>query len=98
MQGLTKGYKMKVSMVWNFVLAGATALLFAGCAATPAATDSAAPQVASAAPIKCKTAEASTGTAIVRKDCSGNPNVTSIDARDMMGSKRSAVPDPSAGR
>lgn len=83
---------MKVSTVWNSLLAGAAALLIAGCAATPAATDAAAPQVASAAPVKCKSSEAPTGTAIVRKDCSGNPNVTSVDAREMMDSKRVATP------
>lgn len=83
---------MKVSMVWNSLLAGAAALLFAGCAATPAATDGAPQQVASAAPVKCKSSEAATGTSIVRKDCSGNPNVNSVDAREMMDSKRVATP------
>lgn len=83
---------MKVSLVCNSLLAGAAALLIAGCAATPAATDAAPQQVASAAPVKCKASEASTGTAIVRKDCSGNPNVTSVDAREMMDSKRIATP------
>ena len=83
---------MKVSTVWNSLLAGAAALLIAGCAATPAATEGAAPQLASAAPVKCKASEATTGTAIVRKDCSGNPNVTSVDARELMDSKRTLVP------
>lgn len=83
---------MKVSMVCHTLLAGAAALLIAGCAAAPAASEGAPTQVASAAPVKCKASEATTGTAIVRKDCSGNPNVTSVDAREMMDSKRIATP------
>ncbi len=87
-----KGYKMKVATVFSALLAGAAALLIAGCAATPATTEPAAPQVASAAPVKCKASEAATGTSIVRKDCSGNPNVNSVDARELMDSKRIATP------
>ncbi|MFA9215655.1 MAG: hypothetical protein ACEQSK_00990 [Sphingomonadaceae bacterium] len=83
---------MKVSKVVTGLLASAAAMLIGGCAATPAGSEAGAPQVASAAPVKCKATEAATGTSIVRKDCSGNPNVTSVDAREMLDSKRVATP------
>jgi uncharacterized lipoprotein YajG len=84
---------MKLFKFFNALMAGAAALLVAGCAATPAPGDTAAPMVASAAPIKCKASEAGTGTSIVRKDCSGNPNVGAVDPKELMDNKRTALPN-----
>ncbi len=84
---------MKASSVFSTLLAGVAALALAGCASTPAAGDAAAPQVASATTVKCKNSEAGTGTSIVRKDCSGNPNVATMDATDLMNSKHTALPN-----
>lgn len=83
---------MKRHQAGHFLLISICALLLAGCASSPApAPDAGAPAVA-AAPVKCRMTEAGTGTSIVRKDCSGNPDVISSDPREFMDSKRSAMP------
>jgi len=93
---------MKLTQCMNWMLACAAAATLAACASAPDST-AAAPsadgaQLASAAkPAKCSPSEAPTGTAIVRKDCKANSDVTSVDGRDFMDSKRTSLPDK-AGR
>jgi len=96
---------MNLTKCINWMLACAAAATLAACASAPADNTAATPsadgtQLASAAkPIKCKPSEAPTGTSIVRKDCNANSDVTSVDGRDFMDSKRIAMPDPmKAGR
>lgn len=72
-------------------MAAAVALL-AGCASAPADTTVASAQPAGPA-AKCRNSEARTGTSIVRKDCSSNDNVSTVDPHDMMDSKRTALPN-----
>jgi hypothetical protein len=91
---------MKLTKCINWMLACAAAATLAACASAPADNTAAAPsadgtQLASAAkPAKCKPSDAPTGSSIVRKDCSANPDVTSVDGREFMDSKRIALPDP----
>jgi len=73
--------------------------LLAGCAATPdvaqdVMSDPSAPKVAAA---KCRNAEAPTGSSIARRDCSGNPDVQNVDAKELMESKRFTLPMPTMG-
>lgn len=87
---------MKSFNVVAGLLLGAAAGLLAGCASGPeAAADASAPQVAMAATGKCREAP-STGTSIVRKDCSVHTNATSVDAQELMDTRRTAMPDPAA--
>jgi len=95
---------MNLTKCINWMLACAAAATLAACASAPAdnaaVTSADGTQLASAAkPAKCKPADAPTGSSIVRKDCNANPDVTSVDGRDFMDSKRTAMPDPlSKGR
>jgi hypothetical protein len=92
---------MNLTKCINWMLACAAAATLAACATAPdntaAAPSADGTQLASAAkPAKCKPSEAPTGSSIVRKDCNANPDVTSIDGRDFMDSKRIALPDKPA--
>lgn len=95
---------MNLTKCLNWMLACAAAATLAACATAPdntaAAPSADGTQLASAAkPAKCKPSEAPTGSSIVRKDCNANPDVTSVDGRDFMDSKRTSVMDPlSKGR
>jgi uncharacterized lipoprotein YajG len=67
----------------------------AGCASTTdVATDAAAPAVAKTA--KCnRNADAPTGSSITRRDCSANPDVQTVDAKELLEQKRFSMPvDP----
>ena len=72
--------------------------LLAGCASTPeAAQDAAAPAVAKAA--KCnRNADAPTGSSITRRDCSANPDVQTVDAKELLDQKRFSMPTDPGGR
>jgi len=83
---------MNVNKIVTWMLSGAAAMVFAGCATAPA--DTAAPAadgtvVADAKPVKCRQSEAATGTSIVRKDCSSDVN--KVDPREYMDNRRPIV-------
>lgn len=71
--------------------------LLAGCASPPEA----APEAASTAKTaKCnRNADAPTGSSITRRDCSANPDVQTVDAKELLDQKRFTMPtDPGSRR
>jgi len=82
--------------LYTSLLAGAVVSILAGCASAPAPqADVSGQQFAAAAPTKCHASDAPTGSSIVRKDCSSKTGAVTVDAEDLMSSKRVSVPDPS---
>jgi uncharacterized lipoprotein YajG len=84
---------MKQIQGCQYLLISLCTALLAGCAAAP--TDQAAgadaPTVVAAAG-KCKVTEVQTGSSIQRKDCSGGPDVKSVDPKEFMDTRRTATP------
>ena len=91
---------MKNFKMVGAVLAGAAFSLLTGCAAMQeTVADASATQFAEAPPVKCRAVDAPTGSSIPRRDCSNKSAAVSMDAEELMGSKRFFVaPDPSAGK
>lgn len=90
---------MNLTKCINWMLACAAAATLAACASAPADNSAAAPsadgtQMAAVTKTKCSPSDAPTGTSIVRKDCKTTSDVTSVDGRDFMDSKRTSMPDP----
>jgi hypothetical protein len=78
------------------VFSGICMVLLAACASAPevANNEAAAP---AAAEVKCKRnmADAPTGSSITRRDCSANPDVQAVDAKELLDQKRFSMPaDP----
>ena len=65
--------------------------VLAGCASAPETGGPA--LVVAAAPNCDKLADAPTGSSIRRRDCSGNANVQSVDAKELMDQRRTALPN-----
>lgn len=87
---------MNMTKCINLMLSCAAAVVLAACASAPADNVASADGTQLAAvskPAKCKSSEAPTGSSIVRKDCSSNPDVQSVDGRDFMDQRRTALPD-----
>ena len=81
----------------------ASIALLAGCASTPdVAPESAVPTMAmaTAKTAKCnRNADAPTGSSITRRDCSANPDVQTVDAKELLEQKRFTMPvDPGSRR
>ena len=87
---------MNLNQCINLLLSCAAAATLAACASAPADNVASADGTQLAAvskPIKCKPSDAQTGTSIVRKDCSSNSDVQSVDGRDFMDQRRTSLPD-----
>lgn len=87
---------MNLTKCFNLMLSCAAAAVLAACASAPADNVASADGTQLAAvskPTKCKPADAPTGSSIVRKDCNTNSDVQSVDGRDFMDQRRTALPD-----